>query len=72
MNAHISDKDPLNAVQIAFRENAKKVQRNALIAGAKAICKVILDKAQNDKLSDKEKLDDIIQFCEINISSDGF
>ena len=66
MNAHISDVDPMNIVQKAFRENAQKVQEVSMIAGAKAICTVVLEMAEAQGKTAEEKLDDIVKFCRTN------
>ena len=66
MNAHISDKDPMNVIQRVFRENVKKVELAGIMAGAKAICNLILETAQNSDKTADEKLDDIIKLCRTN------
>lgn len=66
MNAHISDKDPMNVIQRVFRENVKKVELAGIMAGAKAICNLILEMAQNSDKTADEKLDDIIKLCRTN------
>ena len=55
----------------ALRENFKKVQSQAIAAGAYAMCKVILEKASAEDKTDTEKLRDIIDFCMISVRKRG-
>lgn len=65
MSAHIPNTDPAN-VQRDFRENARKVEPAGIMAGAKAICKLILEMAENSDKTAEEKLNDIIELCRTN------
>lgn len=47
-----------------IREHMRRVRDSGLIAGSKAICGVVLEKANNPKKTDGEKLKDIVEFCE--------
>lgn len=52
-----------------LRENFRKVQTQAIAAGSYAMCKVILEKAQNKDRTDIEKLQDIIDFCMVAVKA---
>lgn len=52
-----------------LRENFKKVQSQSIAAGAYAMCKVILKKAQNKDMTDAEKLQDIVDFCMVTVKA---
>lgn len=47
-----------------IREQMQKVKDSGLLAGIKTICGVILEKANNKKKTEHERLQDIIDFCE--------
>lgn len=47
-----------------IREQMQKVRDSGLLAGSKAICGVVLEKAKNNTKTDAEKIQDIITFCE--------
>ena len=47
-----------------IREQMQKVRDSGLLAGSKAICGVILEKAKDNTKTDTKKIQDIIAFCE--------
>lgn len=47
-----------------IREQMQKVRDSGLLAGSKAICGVVLEKAKDSTKTEHEKLQDIIEFCE--------
>lgn len=53
-----------NKLRDALEVTAKKIRDSGLRAGSKAICGVILDKAEDKTKTDSEKINDIIDFCE--------
>jgi hypothetical protein len=46
------------------REKFEQVRNSGLIAGSKAICGVVLEKAKDEEKSVEERIHDIIDFCE--------
>ena len=45
-------------------QKLKNQYKEGMISGSKAICSVILDKVNNDKVTDEEKIKEIKLFCE--------
>lgn len=52
-----------------FQQGFKDTFRNGLLQGSSAMCKVILDKANNTKLTLEERIADIVKFCETGLKS---
>ena len=50
-----------------IKEKFEFVRNQGLIAGSKAICGVVLEKAKNEEKSVEERLHDIIDFCEVSL-----
>ena len=48
-----------------FREGFKKQYQNGLLAGSRAICKVVSDKASDETKTPEERIEDIKKFCRI-------
>jgi hypothetical protein len=57
------------AILTVFDKKVKEQYQRGLGDGYSAICEVILDKATNDKLSDKEKIEDIVIFCKTSLGN---
>lgn len=53
-----------NELNKVLQTKMQEVRDNTLLAGSKAICGVVLNKAKNKEKTDQEKLIDIIDFCE--------
>jgi len=53
----------------AFNDGFRATHRTGLLQGAVAIAKVVLDKANDTKKTPEERLNDIIQFCEVSLRS---
>lgn len=47
-----------------IREQMQKVRDSGLLAGSKAICGVVLEKAKDDTKTEHERLQEIVDFCE--------
>lgn len=52
-----------------IRKRFGEVYSNGLRAGAKSMCHVIMEKAKNEKLSESERILEIIQFCQISLDN---
>jgi len=48
-----------------FEEGFRKQFQNGLLQGSRAICKVVFDKASDEKKTIQERIDDIKKFCGI-------
>lgn len=51
----------------AVEPTTQKVRDTALVEGSKAICGVILQKAEDAKMTYKERIQDIISFCKTSL-----
>lgn len=60
----IMDKKTENELNKALQAKMQEVRDSALLAGSKAICGVVLNKAKDKRKTNHEKLIDIIDFCE--------
>lgn len=47
----------------------KETHRNGLLQGSKAICHVVLDKANDTSKTPEERLEDIKKFCEVSLGN---
>lgn len=52
-----------NELQKILKETFKKVRDKALVDGVRVACMVVLEKAKNEKLSEHDRLEDIIAYC---------
>jgi hypothetical protein len=52
-----------------FDKKVREQYQRGLAESYSAICSVVLEKATNDKVSDKEKLQDIIDFCNTSLGT---
>ena len=43
--------------------------QKGLLQGSKAVCKVIYDKANDNKNNANEKIDEIKRFCEVSLNN---
>lgn len=50
-----------------LKKNMQLVRDTSLIAGVKTACGVVLEKAKDSKKIEKERLKDIIAYCERSI-----
>ena len=50
-----------------FEEGFKKHFQNGLLQGSRAICKVVYDKASDEKKTIEERIEDIKKFCSVLI-----
>lgn len=50
-----------------FTNSFKDTFRNGLLQGSKAMCKVILDKANDTAKTSDERIADIVKFCEVSL-----
>lgn len=50
-----------------FTNSFKDTFRNGLLQGSKAMCKVILDKANDTAKTPDERISDIVKFCEVSL-----
>ena len=48
-----------------FEEGFKKHFQNGLLQGSRAICKVVYDKACDEKKTVEERIEDIKKFCSV-------
>ena len=62
------DKIQEDKLDEVIKEQMQKVRNSAMLAGCKAMCGVILEKANNKKKTDKERLDEIVAFCKRTIN----
>lgn len=62
MKAHISDKEKV--LHEALQDNFRKVRQAGLINGAAAIADVILKMAQEEDVTEHDRLKKIIEFCQ--------
>ena len=60
-----------NDIEKEMLDVLKQTHTNGLLQGSRAMCKVILDKANNKSKSSEERLEDIIKFCSISLGSSG-
>ena len=58
------DKNFEKELTVALEKQFKRNRDAALLTGSKAICGVVLNKAKDKTISNQEKLNDIIGFCE--------
>lgn len=47
-----------------IREQMQKIRDSGLLAGSKAICGVVLERAKDGTKTEHERLQNIIDFCE--------
>lgn len=50
-------------IEDALREGLNKAQRQGIAAGAYAVCKTVLEKADDETMNNEQKLDEIRRFC---------
>lgn len=62
------DQQTTQAIQRSLEKNMQKVRDSGLLAGSKAICAVIFQKATDQTKSHKERIDDIVEFCAKSLS----
>lgn len=68
MNVRVNDaKMRQEQVEEVVRKKFEEVRNSGLIAGSKAICAVVLEKAKDEATTIEERLADIIDFCERSI-----
>lgn len=53
-----------------FLEKLKNQFTQGMIAGSKAICSVILEKANNTELTYGKRIEEIIKFCNTSLGKD--
>ena len=56
-----------NQMRELFTDSLKKTFRNGLALGSKAICQVVLDKANDTEKTSEEIVADIKSFCEVSL-----
>ena len=61
------DKRDEMILEKSLREEMKKVRDTAMVSSARAICSVVLAKARDKSKTNDERLNDIIDFCEISL-----
>ena len=59
-----NDKEFQEKIKMTFRNNLDKQFRNGLAQGAYAVCKVVLDRANDEGKTIEERLQIIRAFCE--------
>lgn len=69
MKAHISDKEEV--LHKALQDNFRKVRQAGLINGAAAIADVILKMAQEEDVTEHDRLEKIIEFCQKSLRLKG-
>lgn len=50
-----------------FNKGYKSVFQNGLLQGSKAVCKVVLDKANDERKTLEERIEDIKKFCRVSL-----
>ena len=60
-------KDMEKKLEQVIKKQLENARNSGLIVGSKTMCAVILDKAKATNKTDREKLEDIISFCERNV-----
>ena len=68
MKAHISNTDEKLSLEIQTR--LLKIRQDGLIQGAKAISKVVYDKATDESKTFEERIEDIKKFCLVSLGKE--
>lgn len=50
-----------------FTKSLKETHRNGLLQGSRAMCSVILTKANDTTKTPDERIEDIIKFCKVSL-----
>lgn len=58
-------------IEEMIKTKLNETYQNGLVAGCKAMCKVILDKLQNKNKSVPERLNDVIKFCNVSLGEEN-
>lgn len=68
MTELINDVPNMDGIEAKLRDAMRSATNNGIMAGAKAMCNLVLDKAENPDKTAEEKLQDIISFCKTNLT----
>lgn len=68
MTELLNDVSDMDDIEAKLRDVMRSATNNGIIAGAKAMCNLVLDKAENPDKTAEERLQDIVDLCKTNLS----
>ena len=68
MTELLNDVPNMDDIKAKLRDVMRSATNNGIIAGAKTMCNLVLNKAGNPDKTAEERLQDIVSLCRANLS----
>lgn len=68
MTELVNDVPNMDDIETKLRDVMRSATNNGIMAGARAMCNLVLDKAENPDKTAEERLQDIVDLCKANLS----
>jgi hypothetical protein len=68
MTELVNDVPNMDDIEVKLRDVMRSATNNGIMAGVKAMCNLVLDKAENPDKTAEERLQDIVSLCRANLS----